>query len=73
MSELTERPALKHEVEYSLSFTKNMGNFESLRVNVGLSAEGYGNPSVTLAKVRDFVEENLGVAVQEVSAAIEGN
>lgn len=72
MSELQERGA-KHTVQYDISWTKNMGNFESLKINVGLSLEGYGNPAPTLAKVRAFVEEKLGEAVAEVTSTIEGN
>lgn len=74
MSELKQQPqGPKHEVQYDVQWTKNMGNFESLKINVGLSLEGYGNPNATLAKVRAFVEENLGTAVSEVTATIEGN
>lgn len=73
MSNLTASQGPKHEVRYDLSWTKNMGNFESLKVNIGLSLEGYGNPNPTLDKVRDFVETKLGEAVAEVAATIEGN
>lgn len=75
MSELHEPKAkgAKHTVNYDISWTKNMGNFESLKINVGLSLDGYGNPTPTLNKVREFVEENLGKAVAEVTATIEGN
>lgn len=74
MSELKQQPqGAKHEVQYDVQWTKNMGNFESLKINVGLSLEGYGNPAITLAKVREFVETNLGVAVSEVTATIEGS
>lgn len=73
MSNLQEQSqGAKHEVSYDLSWTKNMGNFESLKINVGLSLEGYGNPNVTLGKVRKFVEDNLGTAIAEVTATIEG-
>jgi len=72
MSELTGGAGRKHEVRYDLSWTKNMGNYESLKVNLGLSLDGTGNPDATLAKVRTWVEENLATAVQDVSEAIEG-
>lgn len=72
MSELQAPQGAKHEVHYDLSWTKNMGNFESLKINVGLSLEGNGNPTPTLAKARKFVEENLGIAIEEVVATIEG-
>ena len=74
MSELQAAPkGPKHTVTYDIQWTKNMGNFESLKINVGLALDGYGNPNPTLAKVREFVEENLGKAVAEVTATIEGN
>jgi hypothetical protein len=62
----------KHVVNYELTWTRNMGNFESLKVTVGLSADGYGNPDVTMAKVRTWVEDNLGTAVEEVTQAVKG-
>jgi hypothetical protein len=72
MAELTAPPEKMHRVNYELTWTKNMGNFESLKVTVGLAADGTGNPDVTLAKVRDWVEENLGTAVADVTETIEG-
>ena len=72
MSELQEPKGRKHTVTYDVSWTKNMGNFESLKVNVGLTLDGYGNPEPTLEKVREFVEVNLGIAVGEVASSIEG-
>jgi hypothetical protein len=73
MSELTAPPVKMHRVKYDLQWTKNMGNFESLKINVGLEADGEGNPDVTMAKVRAWVEDNLGRAVNEVVDTIEGN
>jgi hypothetical protein len=72
MSELTTKNEKKHVVNYELTWTRNMGNFESLKITVGLSQDGYGHPDVTLAKVREWVEENLGVAVEEVSESVKG-
>jgi len=65
-------PAKKHVVNYELTWTKNMGNFESLKVTVGLSLDGYGHPDTTLSKVREWVEDNLGKSVEEVSEAVKG-
>lgn len=62
-----------HRVSYSVGWTKNMGNFESLRVDLGLEADGDGNPKVTLDRVRKFVEHELGEAVAEVTAQISGD
>lgn len=70
MSELTE-PVRMHRVKYDISWTANMGNFESLKVNVGLEQDGFGHPDATFAKVREWVENNLGDAVLEVKATIE--
>jgi hypothetical protein len=72
MSELTPKNEKKHEVNYELTWTRNMGNFESLKVTLGLSQEGYGHPDATLVKVREWVEDRLSVAVEEVSEAVKG-
>ncbi|QWT29944.1 hypothetical protein SEA_SHAM_50 [Streptomyces phage Sham] len=68
----SKKPETKHVVNYELTWTRNMGNFESLKVTVGLSADGYGNPDPTMAKVRAWVEDNLGTAVEEVTQAVKG-
>lgn len=65
-------PEKMHTVNYELTWTKNMGNFESLKVTVGLSVEGSGHPDKTMAKAREWVETNLGTAVEEVSEAVKG-
>lgn len=72
MSELTEGPVKMHRVSYSLSYTKNMGDFESLKVQVGLEQDGQGHPSATLDKVKAWVADELGKAVKETVEAIEG-
>lgn len=68
MSELTEKT---HRVTYAVGWTANMGNFESLRVDLGLELDGVGNPDATLNKVAKWVEENLGARVVEVRKQIE--
>lgn len=73
MSELTEKKPVGHSVEYSLDFLKNLGNYENIRIKVGIVVHGEGNPAPSLQKARDFVEEKLAVAVQEVTEAIQGN
>lgn len=70
MSELTEKT---HRVTYAVGYTANMGNFESLRVDLSLALDGVGNPNETLAKVSKWVEDNLGTRVAEVRATIEGS
>lgn len=61
-----------HRVKYSVGWTRNMGNFESLRVDLGLEEDGGGHPDVTLGKVRKWVEDQLATAVEEVSAQVAG-
>lgn len=73
MAELTPQKPKTHTVEYALSYTKNMGNFESLKVHLGISQEGTGHPDATLAKCREWVEENLGTAMVEVLEALKDN
>lgn len=67
-----KKPEKKHIVNYELTWTRNMGNFESLKVTVGLSQDGFGHPDATMAKVREWVESNLGTAVEEVTEAVKG-
>lgn len=74
MSQLTEptAPVLTHRVKYQVSYKKNLGNFENTEISVGLEQEGLGHPDNTFGKVRKWVEENLEVAVKEVSEALAG-
>lgn len=75
MSELVT-PGPRFTVTYDAAYTKNMGNFESLKINVGLSQEGVGGKAEVdkvMARTRAWVEENLGTAVSEVSAVLEGD
>lgn len=67
-----EKTEKKHVVNYELTWTRNMGNFESLKVTVGLSQDGFGHPDKTMEKVRGWVEDNLGKAVEEVTEAVKG-
>ncbi len=64
---------LKHTVTYELNFTRNLGNFENIKINVGLAQEGYGHPNETLKKVREWVEKNLATAVDEVVSEIQSS
>ena len=60
MSELTPKVnEKKHTVTYDITYTANLGNFESAKVTVGLSMEGYGNPEPTFAKVKEWVDAKL--------------
>lgn len=81
MSNLTdpsveERPASQpvrmHRVKYEITYTKNLGNFESSKVAVGLEQDGFGHPDATFGRVRQWVEENMETAVKEVNEALGG-
>lgn len=74
MSELTEPqlPVRMHRVKYDITYTHNLGNFESAKIGVGLEQDGFGHPDVTFAKVREWVEANLESAVKDVTGALKG-
>lgn len=55
-----------HRVKVTLGYTRNMGNFESLRLDIGLEADGTGNPNATFDKVYNWTEEKLLEKVAEV-------
>lgn len=55
-----------HRVKVNLGYTRNMGNFESLRVDIGLECDGVGNPNDTFAKVYGWTERKLLEKVSEV-------
>lgn len=73
---IEEKPAAQsvrmHRVKYEITYTKNLGNFESSKVSVGLEQENWGDPSVTFGRVRQWVEENMETAVKEVNEALGG-
>lgn len=64
--EPTTQRALMHRVSVSVGYTRNMGNFESLRVDVGLEQDGYGHPNATFDKVYNWCEEKLLGKVREL-------
>lgn len=71
MAELTvreegETPKPGHRVGVSLGYTRNMGNFESLRVDISLEADGFGHPNTTFDRVYTWTEEKLLEKVREV-------
>ena len=55
-----------HRVKVSEGYTRNMGNFESLRVDVGLELDGVGNPNPTFDKAYGWAETKLLEKVSEV-------
>jgi len=62
-----------HRVKVSLGYTRNMGNFESLRVDIGLEADGTGNPNTTFDKVYSWTEKKLLEKVAEVEEELKGD
>lgn len=63
MSELKDPAAtnVKSTVSYSIGFTRNMGDFESLRIDMGVTDAPRGDEKVSEAfnRVKDFVEGQL--------------
>lgn len=61
-------------VTYSAGFTRNMGNFESLRIDIGVEDEPRGEEKFTEAfnRVKDFVESRLLEAVEELETQVLG-
>lgn len=61
MSELKGPEVPRHKVSFSLGYTVNAGNFESLRIDVGLEIEGKPGetPEQTYQRVSDWVSKKL--------------
>lgn len=59
-------------VSYKARFTRNMGNYESLQVEIGVDDEPRGDEKVSEAfnRVKDFVESRLLDAVDELEMQI---
>lgn len=70
MSELTSEEKL-HKVGVGLGYTTNMGNFESLRVDIHLEVTGKGHPDVTFEKTYKWVEKKLLENVRETRESLE--
>lgn len=61
-------------IKYSLLYTKNLGNFENIKIEVGMESPLNGkHPDQVLERVRTWVEDSLGDATAEVVASIGGN
>lgn len=60
------------DVSYRARFTRNMGNFESLQVEVGLETQPIGEESHAEAfnRVKDFVESRLLDGVDELEIQV---
>lgn len=59
-------------VKYSAGFTRNMGDFESLRLDIGVEDEPRGDEKVSEAynRVKDFVESRLLDEVKDLEDQI---
>jgi hypothetical protein len=62
-------------VKVELQFTRNLGNYESLKVSIGI--EDYQRQSENIDeatnRVYDFVENKLMEKVNEIEAELKGN
>ncbi len=65
-----EKTPVAHRIKVNLGFTRNMGDFESLRMDVGLELDGAGNPNATFEKAYKFVEDRLMAHLSEVEEEI---
>jgi len=56
-------------VTYGISYTKNLGNFESLKVNVQVEDQVGDEETVrqAYARIKKFVDERLEEAVLEIA------
>ena len=64
---------LNHRVKVSVGYTRNMGNFESLRVDIGCEVDGNGqNPNETFEKAYQWAETKLIAKIDEVEKDIRG-
>lgn len=68
----TDKNQVAHRVKVSVGYTRNMGNFESLRVDVGLELDGVGNPNPTFEKAYGWAETKLLEKVSEVEEQLKG-
>lgn len=59
-------------VSYRARFTRNMGDFESLQLEIGVEDEPRGDEKVSEAynRVKDFVESRLLAEVEELENQI---
>lgn len=64
--------SIQHRVKVNVGYTRNMGNFESLRVDIGLEVEANGNPAETFERTYSFCEKALVKKVDEVEKEIRG-
>ena len=62
-------------VKVELQFTRNLGNYESLKVSIGIEDYQRQNENIDEAtnRVYDFVENKLMEKVNEIEAELKGN
>lgn len=55
-------------VKVDLSFTRNLGNYESIRINVGIEDDARSGETVDIAteRVYEFVEKKLIQKIGEI-------
>ena len=70
MTALTDPQQTNHRVKVNVGYTRNMGNFESLRLDIGLEVDGVGKPSDTFEKAWEWTEAKLVEKMAEVEAAL---
>jgi hypothetical protein len=61
-----------HRVKINIGYTRNLGNFESLRLDIGLELDGSGNPNVTFDRGYKWVEAKLSEKMTEVEEELKG-
>lgn len=61
-----------NSISYRARFTRNMGNFESLQLEVGVEFEPHGDetPSQTYNRAKNFVESRLLEEVESLENSI---
>jgi len=64
----------KQKVKVSLGYTLNLGNFESLRIDVGVEDFVIGDENLDHAMIRtyNYVEEVLTLKVKEAKEELDG-
>lgn len=66
MTELTPKTPTSHRVKVQVGTTINTGNFENLRVDIGLEVDGVGDPTPTFEKAWTWAEEKLVEKTHEI-------
>jgi hypothetical protein len=70
LTALTDPNQMNHRVKVNLGYTRNMGNFESLRLDIGLEVDGIGKPSDTFEQAWKWTEAKLVEKMKEVEETL---